>query len=61
MECWVDLDSGTWGAGDRIVSVYLTQEEAEVFGQLSDRQRISVAAYMTDDNDFEAACKAVGV
>lgn len=50
MLCWVDPDSGTWGASAPIF-VTLIDEEADVFGELSDTDRVKVAQVMVENND----------
>lgn len=46
MDAWVDLDSGTYGAGESIIFITLDPDDEEVFGELSDNDRIYIAEKM---------------
>ncbi len=53
MDTWVDLDSGTYGAAESIRFIYLSPDEEEIFGELSDNDRIYIAKGMASDSPRE--------
>lgn len=67
MDVWVDIHSGTFGAGlDAIVYVEMSDEDVEVFESLADSERIAVAKAMDSNSDdpefdFTSALAACGL
>lgn len=53
MRTWVAAD-GSWGDSD-LVHIYLSDAQADVFGELSDSDRWEVAHFMNKGNTFAEA------
>lgn len=60
MDIWVDKDSGTYGMDEGLLYINLSSDEAEIFSELSDSQRIVVAKAMCYDfQTWESALSRV--
>ncbi len=58
MYIWVDQDSGTFGVGDTILDIDLTDAEVDEFGEFSDSQRVYIARRMAKHGDtYGEACE----